>query len=117
MISGDSGGGSKKVIGADEGGGDKPSLFSLVFFRSFGLFCIRRSILAGRSTFFIRSLVLSLLLTLSCLSGVPTIGFLASNVETSSKTSLIGFFLLIIFLAIGSSFCLKLALLILSAVT
>ena len=65
---------------------------------------------------FISSMVMTFLPTLSSLSSERTIGFSVSNVETSSKASSIGFCLLMIFLAIGSNFCLKLALLIMSLV-
>ena len=64
-----------------------------------------------------RSLAISFLPTVSSLNKKSTIGFLASNVEMSSKTNSSGFCLLAIILLIGSSFCLKFALLILSFVT
>ena len=73
---------------------------------------MEKSIPGSFRAFFISLLARSFFPTSSSFSKEPTIGFLASNVEISSKTSSTGFCLLIIFLLIGSSFCLKLTLLI-----
>ena len=105
-----------------DGGVDKLKL-SLSSFGS-GL-CVNLSNLAlrlgsrsgGLGAFLISSLAISFFPTSSSFRSDPTIGFSALNVKISSKTSSSGFCLLKIFLLIGSDFCLKLALLILSFVT
>ena len=66
---------------------------------------------------FIKSLSVCFLFKSISLSNEPTIGFSASKVEMSSKTSSKGFCLLSIYLLIRSNFCLKLASFILSLVT
>ena len=83
-------------------------------FNLFNLPLIIKSVPGGLGAFFKSSLATSFFPTSGSFSKEPTTGFSASNVEISSKTSSIGFCLLRIFLLIGSSFCLKLALLILS---
>ena len=65
------------------------------------------SIYISPGALLMRSLAISFLPTASSLNKEPTIGFLASNVEMSSKTNSSGFSLLAIILLIGSSFCLK----------
>ena len=75
------------------------------------------SIPGGLGAFFISSLAISFFPISIPFNKEQTIGFSATNVEVSSKASSNGFYLLIIFLLIGSSFCLKLALLILPFVT
>ena len=67
--------------------------------------------------FFISLLTMSFFPTYSSFNKEPRTGFSASNIEMSSKTTSSGFCLLIIFLLIGSSFCLKLTLLIQPFVT
>ena len=59
-----------------------------------------------------KSLSVPFFFTSISLSKKPTMRFYASNVDMFSKTSSKGFCLWIIFLMIGSNFCLKLALLI-----
>ena len=103
-------------------GGDKLKLSSSsfgsgLFFDFSNLFLMAKSTPGGLVAFFISSLAMSFFPTSSSFSSDPTIGFSSSNVESSSKTSSSGFYLLKIFLLIGSNFCLKLALLILSFVT
>ena len=78
----------------------------------FNQFLIAKSWSGGPGTCFIRSLAKTFP-TSSSLSREPTIGFSASKVEISSKTSSKGFCRLKIFLLIRSSFWWKLALLIL----
>ena len=105
------GGGGKKGGGGGVGG--REVLFFLSF-NLFNLFLMTRSTPGGPGSFFTRSPAVSVFLPSSSLSKDPTIGFSASKVNISSKTSSIGFCLLKIFFFIGSSFYLKLALLILS---
>ena len=78
---------------------------------------IAKSWSGGPGTCFIRWLAKTFFPTSRSLSREPTIGFSASKVEISSKTTYRGFCRLKIFLLIRSSFCWKLALLILSFVT
>ena len=78
------------------------------------LFCISNSFAGWLDKDLIKSLSVCFLFKSISLSKDPTIGFSASNVETSSKTTSRGFCLFKIFLLIGSSFCLKLASLILA---
>ena len=103
-------------------GGNKLKLSSSsfgsgLFFNFSNPFLMAKSTPGGLVAFFISSLAMSFFPTSSSFSSDPTIGFSSSNVETSSKTSSSGFCLLKIFLLIGSNFCLKLALLIISFVT
>ena len=102
-----------------DGGGDKLKLSSSSF--GSGLFLIffwwQNPLLVALVLFLISSLAMSFFPASSSFSSDLTIGFLASNVEISSKTSSSGFCVLKIFLLIGSNFCLKLALLILSFFT
>ena len=78
---------------------------------------IIKSIPGGPGAFFISSLATYFFPTSNFFRKEPTTGFSVSNVEIPSKTSSIGFYLLKIFFLIGSSFCLKLTLLILSLFT
>ena len=71
-----------------------------------------KSIAGSFGAFFISLLAISFFPTSSYFSKEPTIGFLVSNIEISSKKSSTRFCLLIIFLLIESSFSLKLTLLI-----
>ena len=111
---GDSGGGGGKKGGSSGVGGKEVLLF--LSFNLFNLFLIAKSTLGGPGTFFTRSPVISFLLPSSSLSKDPTIEFSASKVDISSKTSSSGFCLFKILFFIGSSFCLKPALLILPLV-
>ena len=108
---GGGGGGKKGGGGGGVGGGE-----ALLFLSSnlFNLFLMAKSTPGGPGTFFTRSPAVSFFPPSSSLSRDPTIGFSTSKVDISSKTSSSGFCLLKIFFFIGSSFCLKLALLILS---
>lgn len=99
--------------GGGDGGGE-------VFFFSFNVFNIilmAKSSPGGPGAFLTRSLAIRFLLRSVSLSMDPTIGFSASKVDMSLKTSSSGFCLLKILLFIGSRFRLKLALLILSLIT
>ena len=71
----------------------------------------------GMGAFLIGSLPISFFPTSISFRSDPTIGYSASNVVRSSKTSSSGFCLLKKFLLIGCNFCLKLALSLLSFVT
>ena len=82
-------------------------------FSLFSLFCIRKSNPGGPGAFFYQITSYIFFPTSSSLGKESMIGFSVSNVETSSDINLKGFRLLKIFLLIGSSFYLKLALLIL----
>ena len=98
------GGGGK--AGGD-GGGER-LLSSVGFCLSFNLFnrfLITISNPGGVGVYLIRSLDKFFFPKSSSLRREPTIGFSASNVEISSKTSSKRFCLLRIFLFIGSSFC------------
>ena len=115
------GGGIKLLnVGGDDGGGEKLLLLSLFkklsSLKEFSIFCMSL-VSPGFRAFLTRSLAMSFLPISSSLAKELTIGFCASNVEMSWKTSLRGFCLRKIFFDIGSSFCLKLALLKLSRVT
>lgn len=68
----------------------------------------------GLGAFLTKSLATCFLPMSSSFRKKSTIGFSASNDQMSSKTSSSAFYLLMMFLLIESSFCLKLALLILS---
>ena len=83
----------------------------------FSQFLIAKSSPGGPGACFIRWLAKTFFPASSSLSREPTIEFSESKVKISSKTSSRGFCHLEIFLLIGSSFCRKLALLILSFVT
>ena len=111
---GGGGGGGKKGGGGGVGGGEV--LFFLSF-NLFNLFLIAKSTPGGPGSFFTRSPAVSFFYPSSSLSKDPYIGFSAWKVDISPKTSSNGFCLVKIFFFIGSSFCLKLALLILSLVT
>ena len=92
------------------------SLGSGLFFSQFNLF-LKGNVKSRWSWgLFYQSLAKSFLPTSNSLSKEPTIGVSASNVIIFSKTSSSGFCLLMIFLLIGSSFYLKITLLILSFV-
>ena len=80
-------------------------------------FRISKSLPGWLSRDFIKSLSVCFLFKSISLSNEPTIGFSASKVEMSSKTSSKGFCLLSVYLLIRSNFCLKLASFILSLVT
>ena len=114
-VPGAGGGGS---AGGD-GGGERllSSFASCLILNLLNRFLIAKSATGGFGACLIRSLDKFFFPTSSSLRREPTIGFSASNVEMSSKTSSKGFCLLRIFSLIGSSFCRKLALLILSLVT
>ena len=121
---GGGGGGGKganwNTGGGGESSGDKSLLSatgSCLSLNLSNLFLREISTPGGLGAFFTRSLATCFLLIPSFLSKEPTIGFSASKVDMSSKTSSRGFCLLRIFLLIGSSFCQKLALFILSLVT
>ena len=101
--------------GGADGGGEILLLLSFgsgLSFNLSNLFLMAKSTPGGLGNFFISSLAISFFPTSRSFSKEPTIGLSASNVEIFSKTRLSGFCLLKIFLLIGSSFCLKLALLI-----
>ena len=125
-LSGCGGGGSINGPGPGGGGnagGDVGGEILLLLFvgsclslNLFSRFLIAKSP-GGPGACFIRSLAKTFFPTSSSLSRAPTIGFSESKVKISSKTSSRGFCHLKIFLLIGSSFCRKLALLILSFVT
>ena len=105
-----------------DGGGNKLKLSSSsfgpsLFFNFSNLFLTANSTPGCLGAFFISSLAMSIFPTSSSFRSDTTIGFSASNVEISLRTSSSRFYLLKIFLLIGSNFCLKLALLILSFVT
>ena len=120
------------VVGSINGGkmglngGGAPFLFLLLLL-SFGngvipfnlsnLFLISNSLPGSLGKFLVKSLSVPFLKKSSSLSKESTMGFSASNVETSSNTSSKGFRLQRIFLLIASNFCLKLALLMQSLVT
>ena len=92
------------------GGGGKMLLSSSSFllFKASSLDCISKPFIFGA---LLRSLLLiSFFPTSISLNKLPIIGFCASKVEISMKTNSKGFSLLNMFLAIGSSFCLTLAL-------
>ena len=95
----DSGGGGGKKGDGGVGVGEEVLLF--LFFNLFNLFQMAKSTLAGPDACFTRS------------PAVTIIGFSASKVDISSKTSSSGFCFLKIFFFLGSSFCLKLTLVIL----
>ena len=105
------GGGGKKGGGGGVGGGE-----ALLFLSSnlSNLFLMAKSTPGGPGTFFTRSPAVSFFPPSCSLTKDPTIGFSTSKVDISSKTSSSGFCLLKILFFIGSSFCLRLALLILS---
>ena len=111
---GGGGGRGKKGVGGGVGGGEV--LFSLSF-NLFNLFLMVKSTPGGPGAFFTRSPAISFLPPSSFLSKDPTSGFSTSKVDISSKGSSGGFCLLKIFFFIGSRFCIKLALLILSLVS
>ena len=78
---------------------EKRLLFSNSFqsFNLFNPFLMTKSTPGGPGAFFISSLATSFLPTSSSFSKEPTVGFSASNVEISSKTTSSGFCLLKIF--------------------
>ena len=92
-----------------DGGGERLLLLQLfsnscLFFNLFNLFLIIKSSPAGPGAFFISSLATSFLPTSSSFSKEPTIGFSASNVEISSKTSSSGFVFLKYFCLLDQAF-------------
>ena len=101
----------------------KDSCYLLLFsnsclsFNLLNLSLITKSTPGGPGAFYLSSLAISFFPMSSSFNKETTTGFSASNVEISSETSSTGFYLLRTFLLIGSSFCLKLALLIRSLVT
>ena len=117
--SGGSGGGNKGGVGGGCSGGGEVLLF--LSFNLLNLFVVAKSTPGGPGTFFTRSPPPPpssyFMSPLSSHSRDPTIGFSTSKNDISSKTISSGFCLLKILFFIGSSFCLKLALLILSFVT
>ena len=117
--SGGSGGGNKGGVGGGCSGGGEVRLF--LSFNLLNLFVGAKSTPGGPGTFFTRSPPPPpssyFMSPLSSHSRDPTIGFSTSKNDISSKTISSGFCLLKILFFIGSSFCLKLALLILSFVT
>ena len=92
---GGSGGGCcwKMLNGRGDGGGDSPPslLLFLSFLSLFSLFCIIKLILGRWEAFFDRVTRHVLLATSSSCKSKPTIGFSASKVEMSWKTSIRGF--------------------------
>ena len=115
------GGGIKLLNVGDGDGGDEELLLLLLLkklspLKASTLFCMSL-VSPGFGAFLTRSLTIPFLPISSYLSKEPTTGFCTSNVETSWKRSWRGFCLWKIFFDIGSSFCLKLALLSLSRVT
>ena len=115
------GGGIKFLNVGDGDGGDEELLLLLLLkklspLKASSLFCMSL-VSPGFGAFLTRSLTIHFLPMPSYLSKEPTTGSCTSNVETSWKRSSRGFCLWKIFFDIGSSFCLKLALLSLSRVT
>ena len=90
--------------------------FVVVFRNVTNLFCKSKS-MPGLGAFLINSLARSFFPVSSFWSKDPTTGVWTSKVEMSSNTSSSGFCHRKIILAIGSNFCVKLALLSLSCVT
>ena len=120
---GGAGGGPKPVI-SPPSGPSGPWLLLLLTKLSLptplnlsSLFFISNSLPGWLGKDFIKSLSGPFFFKSISLNRLPTTGFSESKVEMSSKTSSRGFCLLIMFLLMGSSFCLKLASLILSLVT
>ena len=107
-------GGCWKFEGGSSGGGGKKPLLGG---NDSGHFSISKFCTGGPGAVFIRSLASDFFPMSSSLRGEQTIGFSASKVEMSSKANSKGFCLFRIFLLIGSNFCEKLALLILSFAT
>ena len=122
---GGDGGGSGRIrllnVGGDGGGKGAPLLLSMLtlllhFRNASNVFCISKST-PGLGAFSISSFTRSFFSMSSSRSNNPTTGFCASKVEMYSNPSSKGFWRRKIFFAIGSNFCLKLALLSLSLVT